>query len=113
MSLPEDFRVLDDNISVSGQILLEQMSEIAAKGYKSIICNRPDGEAFDQPDFALVSVAAKAAGLEARYIPVEPTGLTMENVDATRTALDELERPIYAYCRSGARSTNAYMMATR
>jgi protein tyrosine phosphatase (PTP) superfamily phosphohydrolase (DUF442 family) len=26
-------------------------------------------------------------------------------------ALDEMEGPIFAYCRSGARSTNLYMMA--
>jgi protein tyrosine phosphatase (PTP) superfamily phosphohydrolase (DUF442 family) len=32
-------------------------------------------------------------------------------VDDTTKALGELEGPVFAYCRSGARSTNLYMMA--
>ena len=38
-------------------------------------------------------------------------GASPENVDATIVALDELPRPILAYCRSGARSTTLYQMA--
>jgi sulfide:quinone oxidoreductase len=38
-------------------------------------------------------------------------GPTAGNVEATILALEELPRPILAYCRSGARSTNLYQMA--
>lgn len=113
MSLPDDHRAVDSEISVSGQIGPEQVADIAAAGYKSIICNRPDGEAPDQPAFALIDAAAKAAGLEIRYIPVAGSGITQDDVEATRKALGELQRPIYAYCRSGARSTNVYGLAVR
>ncbi len=111
MSLPSDHRMIDDQVAVSGQITVEQVNEIAQSGYKSLICNRPDGEAPDQTEVARIEQAAKAAGLAFRNIPVLSSGMTMENVEATRTALDELERPILAYCRSGARSTNVYNMA--
>lgn len=111
MSLPADFRKIDDDVSVSGQITPEQVADIKSAGYKSIICNRPDGEDAGQPDFALIEAAANDLGIAIRFIPVEKTGMTPENVENTRTALDDLQRPIYAYCRSGARSTNLYGMA--
>jgi sulfide:quinone oxidoreductase len=41
-------------------------------GFRSIICNRPDGEGNDQPTFSEIEEAARAAGLEAYYMPVVP-----------------------------------------
>lgn len=111
MSLPSDFRMIDEQVAVSGQITVEHVQAIADAGYKSLICNRPDGEAPDQTDVALIEEAAQRAGLAFRFIPVLSSGMTIENVEATRTALDDLDRPVYAYCRSGARSTNVYNMA--
>jgi len=35
---------LDDKLSVTGQVSLDDLPEIAASGYKTIICNRPDFE---------------------------------------------------------------------
>lgn len=111
MSLPSDYRMIDEQVAVSGQITVEQVQAIADAGYKSLICNRPDGEAQDQTEVAAIEAAAVSAGLAFRNIPVLGSGMTIDNVEATRTALDELDRPIYAYCRSGARSTNVYNMA--
>jgi sulfide:quinone oxidoreductase len=39
-------------LSVAPQILPEDMARIRAAGFQSVICNRPDGEAGDQPLFA-------------------------------------------------------------
>lgn len=111
MSLPDDYRMIDDEVAASGQISAAQVADIAAAGYKSIICNRPDDEAAGQPKYSDIAAAAKSAGLAIVHIPVLSSGMTMEDVEATRTALDDLERPIYTYCRSGARSTNVYSMA--
>lgn len=111
MSLPADYRKIDDEVAVSGQISPEQVADIKAAGYKSIICNRPDGEDAEQPNYELIEAAAVEAGIAIRFIPVTKMGMTQENIEDTRTALDDLERPIYAYCRSGARSTNLYGMA--
>ena len=46
---------------------------LAAAGYRAIICNRPDGEAPDQPPFAVIAEAAQRAGLPVRYLPVAQT----------------------------------------
>ncbi|MTD95764.1 hypothetical protein GIW81_15605 [Hyphomicrobium sp. xq] len=40
---------LTDQISVAPQIKPSELAELAAQGFRSIICNRPDGEGADQP----------------------------------------------------------------
>ena len=106
------WKVLTDDFAVAGQLHPEQVSAIAAAGFSAIICNRPDGEAPDEPQFDAISAAAKQAGLEVRYIPVSnQVGLTPENIEQTRVAMAELPGPILAYCRSGARSAKLYEVA--
>ncbi len=107
-STPLEFRRISQDFAVSGQIWPEQVADIAAAGFKAIICNRPDEEAPDQPAFAALEAAAKEAGLSFYNIPVSPAGMTYENVDQTKAALAEVSGPVFAYCRSGARSTNLW-----
>jgi uncharacterized protein (TIGR01244 family) len=106
-------RKINDAYSVSGQILADEVAGIAAAGFKSIICNRPDNEQPGQPSHAEIEAAAKKAGLQFRHIPAISGALTPENVDDTAEALAELPGPVFAYCRSGARSSNLYMLATQ
>ncbi len=104
-----DIRQIDDAYSVSPQIEADDVRDIAAAGFRTIICNRPDGEGgAEQPDFADIAKVAEKAGLAAYYIPVVGGMLTQDDVDAMAAALDEAETPVLAYCRSGARSTNIY-----
>lgn len=104
-----DIRQIDDNYSVSGQISPDDVRDIAAEGFQTIICNRPDDEGGpEQPDFAEIARVAEKAGLATYYIPVVGGQLTQDDVDAMAAALDEAEGPVFAYCRSGARSTNIY-----
>ena len=110
---PLEYKQIADGFAVAGQLRPEQMASVADAGFTALICNRPDGEAPQEPQYAAISAAAEAAGLAIRYIPVSnQTGLTMDNVEAMRAALAELDGPILAYCRSGARSANLYGAAT-
>jgi len=100
------YKQLDPSLAISGQVNPSDLSQIAAAGFKSIICNRPDNEGWGQPNFAEIEAEAKKAGLSARYIPVTP-GKT-DPVKAAQEfgkAMAELPKPVLAYCRSGARST--------
>ncbi|MDG4903928.1 MAG: TIGR01244 family phosphatase [Mesorhizobium sp.] len=103
-----EYRQISEDYSVSGQIQPEDIVAIKDAGFKSIICNRPDDEQPGQPSADSVKAAAEAAGLAFRYIPVISGQLTMDNVEDQAEALDELEGPVFAYCRSGARCTNLY-----
>ncbi|MBV2143182.1 TIGR01244 family phosphatase [Falsochrobactrum sp. TDYN1] len=104
-----DIRQVDDNYSVTGQIAPDDVRDIAAEGFGTIICNRPDGEGgADQADFAEITKVAEKAGIRTYYIPVVGGQLTQDDVDAMASALAEAEGPVLAYCRSGTRSTNIY-----
>lgn len=103
-----DIRQIDDEYSVSGQITVEDLDQIKAMGFQSIVCHRPDGEAPDQTPFAAIETRAKELGLELAHVPVGPMGVTEEAVNGMVDALDELPRPMLGYCRSGARSTAIY-----
>jgi uncharacterized protein (TIGR01244 family) len=106
-----EYRPLNDKYAVSGQITADQAAVIKAAGFKSVICNRPDGEQPGQPTAAEIKAAVEAAGLTFRHIPVVSGQITPQDVAKTAKALDELEGPVFAYCRSGARSTNLYGLA--
>ncbi len=106
-----DIKKLTDEISVVAQLAPEDIGDAARRGFKSIISNRPDGEAPGQADFAAISTEASAVGLETRYLPIVPGRLTPDDVVAFRQALDALPKPILAYCRSGTRSTTLWGLA--
>ncbi len=101
-----------DQFGTLGQITADDVAEIARQGYKSIINNRPDGEAGpQQPLNAEIEMAAKALGLNYAYLPVVSGQITLEQAQEMARLLEDMPGPILAFCRSGARSTNLYMLA--
>lgn len=96
--------------AVSGQITAEDMAEINAKGYRAIICNRPDGEATDQPGFQEIEDAAKSFGIAARYVPIKSGSVTADDIRAFATAVEKLPHPVLAYCRTGNRSATLWSL---
>jgi sulfide:quinone oxidoreductase len=101
---------LTDEISVAPQVKPSELAELAAVGFRSIICNRPDGEGADQPVFTEIERAALAAGLQARFIPVETGKLSDTDAVAFAATFAELPKPVLAYCRSGTRSATLWAM---
>ena len=104
-----EIRQITEDYSVAPQIGAGDIAAIKRAGFKSVISNRPDAEAGTVPHDA-VEAAARAAGLEFSYIPVVSGAMTQADVDAQARALNELPKPVLAYCRSGARCTNLYML---
>lgn len=97
--------------SVSPQIAPSDVAEIAAQGFRSIMCNRPDGEEPGQTDVAEIRAEAERLGLAFSFVPVISGGITSDDVDDFGQALDGLPEPVLAYCRSGARCQNLWMLA--
>ena len=106
-----DVRRLASDLSVSGQITPSELPEVAGAGFRAVICNRPDGEGADQPSFAEIEAAARAAGLEIRYVPVVPGHVSDEDVTAFGAALVALPKPILAYCRTGMRAATLWSLS--
>lgn len=89
----------------------EQVSDLAALGFKAVICNRPDGEDPVKPGQAAIAAAAEQAGLDFRYIPIVPGLAGADEVRQTIDAIRELPEPVLAFCRSGARSEAMFRAA--
>ena len=107
-----DIRRIDDRVSVAPQILPEEVSDIAALGFVTIVNNRPDDEEGGQPGGDEIRAAAEAAGLGYVAIPVTPGGLSQQQVTEMAAALAEANGPVLAYCRSGTRSCNLWALAS-
>lgn len=104
-------RKLDDTLSVCAQLYPSQLAEIAARGFGAVINNRPDAESPEQPGSAATARAAAELGLEYRHIPVLASAISAQSVADFRQALDELPKPVLAFCRSGLRSTTLWALA--
>ena len=102
-----EFRKINDDIAVAPQIGAEDVRAIADAGFRSIVCNRPDTEDGAVPHDR-VEAAAKAAGLEFRFIPVVSGAINEQNVRDMAAALKSLPAPVLAYCRTGGRCMNLY-----
>ena len=98
-----DIRKITDELSVAPQIKARDVPALAAAGFRAVICNRPDGEASDQPCCREIEEAVKAAGLSWRSQPVRSGAVTREDADAFAALMAELPKPVLAYCRSGTR----------
>ncbi|WP_374615066.1 TIGR01244 family sulfur transferase [Sphingorhabdus sp.] len=105
------FKQIAPGFSVSGQLTADDVRNAAAQGFKSIICNRPDGEEDGQPSASIVQEQAAALGLTFTHIPVTSGSITDAAGTQMRTALADMPSPVLAYCRSGARSTKLWEMA--
>ena len=98
-----DTKKISPEISISAQPSPKDLALIHTLGFKSIVSNRPDGEAIDQTLFEEIQQAATYAGLEAAYLPIEADGPTDEDVEKFGEMLKTLPLPVLAYCETGAR----------
>jgi sulfide:quinone oxidoreductase len=106
-----DIRPLVPGLGVAPQIAAAELIELKQAGYRAIICNRPDGEAADQPLFAEIAHAAQAVGIEAHYLPAESGKVSDEQGVAFGQLFDSLPKPVLAYCRTGMRSTTMWALS--
>ena len=106
-----DLKRINDHVSVSGQISPGDIAALKAQGFVAIINNRPDGESPDQPDGAEIEAAAKAAGLGYYAIPLGREGVNADMVERTKAALEASDGPVFAFCRSGTRSTTLWALS--
>ena len=104
-------RQLDDKTLVNGQISPEDVPALKEAGVTLIVNNRPDGEDVGQPEGDDIEAAAKAAGIDYRHVPIA-RGMGPSDVEAMREAMHAAgDGKLFAFCRSGNRSTLAWAIA--
>jgi len=105
-------RAIAPDVCVAPQLQPEAMAEAARAGFRSVVNNRPDfEEGPEQPTHAAIEAAARAAGLEYRFLPVDGGYQSPEEIAAFAQLLVELPRPMLLFCRSGARSARLFAAA--
>ena len=102
---------LSEQFFFSGQIEPEHVPMLAEHGFKTIICNRPDGEDWGQPTAAEIAAAAEEHRMGFIHIPVVSGGITPQNVQDFNEQRNNLEGPALLYCRSGARCAALWEIA--
>jgi len=100
-----DINQITPDYAVAGQIALTDLETLVARGFTTVICNRPDQEISADLQSGLVEAAARALGLEFVYNPISGQGMTMNNLTRQGETLAAAKGPVFAYCRSGTRST--------
>ena len=104
------FHYLSDTYAVAPQISLEDVDALAAEGFRTIVCNRPDEEIPEDICADAIKAKCEAAGLNFILNPLVHGTLCMEHVDLQRQAT-EAEAPVLAYCASGNRCSILWGLA--
>lgn len=106
-----DIRQISPTYAVSPQIDPADVPAIAAAGFTTVICNRPDAEVPPSHQAASIGALAKAEGLNFVVIEVTHQGLNADMVAAQKAAIAASEGPVLAYCASGTRCSIVWSLA--
>ena len=106
-----DIRTITPRYSVSPQICAEDVAAIAAAGFKTVICNRPDTEVPPSHQADAIGTAVTAAGLTFKVLPLTHQTMNAENVAIQREIYEGCEGPVLAYCASGTRSSVVWALS--
>lgn len=104
-----DIRQIVDGFAVAPQVEPGDMAELAALGYTTVICNRPDIEVPPGLSSATIRAAAEANGLRFVDNPVSMPSLDSDTV--SRQADAAAGGPALAYCASGTRSAVVWALS--
>ncbi len=103
---------LTPHFAVTGALGRDDLANVAAQGFKSVLSNLPDGELRQHPSAAEEAELAGRAGLAFRHVPAIKSEIFGDQVvEGVSEALAALQGPILAHCASGIRSAIAWAAA--
>lgn len=104
---------LEPGIAAAPQLTEADFADLAARGFRTVVDLRPDGESPTQLASAAAADSARQHGLAFRYYPVRGLNITEDDVVDTFTRLlDTLPRPILIYCGTSTRAATLWTQAT-
>ncbi len=104
-------RPLTEIYAVSPQIRPADVALAAARGYKTIINNRPDGENWGQPKGTDIEAETKIHGLAYHHIAIRHSGLQSGQIEELTQVQATAPGPILAYCHAGARAATVWALS--
>ena len=103
-------KIIDDFV-VSDQISEEDVEKLKNAGFKTIFCNRPDNEEQNQITVKSIQDKVIESGLNFVHQPVIGGQISQSDIDQFSDYYDEAEKPIFAYCRTGTRSSMLWALS--
>jgi len=101
--MPNSLKINED-VTIAGQPTKEELEQLVAMGFKSIINCRKVGEDMQPISPDAEREIAEAAGLSYAHVPVNGSKLDPSMADAFREQYAKLPKPIYAHCKMGPRA---------
>ena len=96
-----DFKKVNDDLSIAGQISAEELRKLAIEGFKSVLNLRdPDENGFFHDE----KQEAQIVGLEYTNIPLNSQAPNQELTAEAILEIDHLPKPILIHCAGGARA---------
>ena len=105
------FAKINNELTVSDQITIEDLKEIQAQGYKTIFCNRPDQESEGQLTFSTIEKEAQNLGIKAVHQPVIGGQILDDDIAQFGSYFEGAQKPIFAYCRTGTRCSMLWALS--
>jgi sulfide:quinone oxidoreductase len=100
---------LTESLSVAAQITPQDVPNLAAQGFTSVVCNRPDGEVPGQATMDDMEAACNAAGLLFVRYPVDAMNFPGPDIEGLGALFDDPSQSVLAYCRTGTRCANLWV----
>jgi len=101
---------LNEQVSVSDQLIIDDLDELKSKQIELLVCNRPDKEDEGQTDFIQIKAAAEELGMAAESLAFSSYQIESQDRDKLVELLKRKKRT-HLYCRSGARSKRLWRAA--
>ena len=105
------FANINNELTVSDQITVEDLKEIHARGYKTIFCNRPDHESEGQLDFSVIEKEAQNLGIKTIHQPVIGGQISDNDIAQFGSYFEIAQKPVFAYCRTGTRCSTLWALS--
>ena len=105
------FAKINNELTVSDQITIEDLKEIQAEGYKTIFCNRPDQESEGQLAFSAIEKEAHNLGIKAIHQPVIGGQISDDDIAQFGSYFEMAQKPVFAYCRTGTRCSTLWALS--
>ena len=102
---------LTESLSVAAQITPQDVPNLAAQGFTSVVCNRPDGEVPGQATMDDMEAACNAAGLLFVRYPVDAMNFPGPDIEGLGALFDDPSQSVLAYCRTGTRCANLWVIS--
>jgi uncharacterized protein (TIGR01244 family) len=107
-----DFMKIDDDISVGGQLNTNQLRQLAADGFKTIVNLQTDDETDQLLSPEMEGTKVRASGMQYAHFPISMVTMNPEKVDEFRQKMKKWPAPVFVHCSSGKRA-GAFVMMDR